>query len=190
MPEESDESTKNPLCQRCNQRPASVHFSKVINGEKTDRYLCEACATEEGAYHFMLGPQFTVQHVLGGLIGQVSMDPARTETSTKRCPYCGYTYQRFGETGRLGCDRCYQTFSAELEPLVRRLHGSVEHHGKVPARGGRQLIQQQNLISLKAHMKQAIDQEDFERAAEIRDEIRRLEMSLKAHEEDTDDHQI
>lgn len=190
MSEETGESKKIPVCQRCNQAPASVHFSKVMNGEKTDRYLCESCAAQEGAYHFMLGPQFTVQHVLGGLIGQVAVDPTRTETATKRCPYCGYTYQRFGETGRLGCDRCYQTFSAELEPLVRRLHGSVEHHGKVPVRGGRQLIEQQTLLALKGQMKEAIERENFERAAEIRDEIRRLELSLDSHGEGNDEHQI
>lgn len=181
MSHDDDEAqSKDLLCQRCNQKPALVHFSKVVNGEKTDRYLCEDCAKDEGAYHFMLGPQFTVQHVLGGLIGQEPLGSQRSETSTKRCPHCGYTYQRFAETGRLGCDYCYQIFAPELEPLVRRLHGSVNHHGKVPVRGGRQWIQQQNLANLRMQMKKAVEREAFEEAAKLRDEIRQLEADLES----------
>ncbi len=190
MSDTKDEQEKHLICQRCNQNPASVHFTKVVNGEKTDRYLCEECAQEEGAYHFMLGPQFTVQHVLGGMIGQEPLGAARTETSTKRCPHCGYTYQRFAETGRLGCDRCYQTFAAELDPLVRRLHGSVEHHGKVPVRGGRQWLQQQQLTNLRVRMKQAVEREAFEEAANLRDEIRQLEAGLEADRGRADEHQV
>lgn len=180
-PGASGEPPKNLLCQRCQTRPASVHFSQVINGDKSDRYLCEDCAKEEGAFHFMIGPQFTVQHVLGGLIGQPT-GQARQESVARRCPYCGYTYQRFAETGRLGCDRCYETFHAELEPLVRRLHGSVEHHGKIPQRGGRHLIQRQALAELRERMKAAVAQENFEEAAELRDRIRELEETADGGE--------
>lgn len=166
---------ENVTCQRCQKKAATVHFSKVMNGEKTDRYLCEDCAREEGAFHFMLGPQFTVQHVLGGLIGQVAEHQGRGLAPEVLCPTCGYSYRRFAETGRLGCDACYEAFDAQLTPLVRRLHGHAEHHGKVPRRGGRHLVEQRTLKDLRDAMRQAVERESFEEAAQIRDQIRALE---------------
>ncbi|MCY0907195.1 MAG: UvrB/UvrC motif-containing protein [Sulfobacillus thermotolerans] len=163
------------LCQRCETRPASVHMTTVVNGEKFDRYLCEECARQEGAYHFMLAPQFTIQHVLGGLIGLNPSGQRAAPIPDKQCPTCGYSYQQFAETGRLGCDRCYQAFGNELEPLVKRLHGSVEHHGKVPRRSGQDILHQRTLEDLRAKMREAIAQEAFEDAARFRDQIRTLE---------------
>ncbi len=169
------------VCQRCQQKPAQVHFSKVVNGEKSERYLCEDCAREEGAFHFMLGPQFTVQHVLGGLIGQAGMPANRATVDTRACPDCGYTYREFAESGRLGCDRCYQAFRSELNPLILRLHGRVEHRGKLPSRGAKHLKAQRELDRLRQEMAEAVKREDFEEAAKIRDHIRTL-TGGEAHE--------
>ena len=163
------------LCQRCESRPASVHVSTVVNGEKFDRLLCEECARQEGAYHFMLIPQFTIQHVLGGLIGASPTGQLRQAVVDKSCPVCGYSYKQFAETGRLGCDHCYDAFHEELEPLVKRLHGSVEHHGKVPKRAGQNILQQRTRDESRRKMQDAIAREAFEEAAKWRDEIRVLE---------------
>ncbi|NMP22153.1 UvrB/UvrC motif-containing protein [Sulfobacillus harzensis] len=162
------------MCQRCHEKPAQVHFSKVVNGEKSDRFLCEDCAREEGAFHFMLGPQFTVQQVLGSLIGQAGVPANRTVPEGRSCPHCGYTYRQFAESGRLGCDRCYEAFKEELGPLVLRLHGRAEHRGKLPRRGAKHLAAVRELERLRQKMADAIQREAFEEAAEIRDQIRRL----------------
>jgi protein arginine kinase activator len=156
-------------------RPATVHFSKVVNGEKSDRYLCEDCAREEGAFHFMLGPQFTVQHVLGGLMGQPYPQRESIAADNRRCPACGYTYRELAESGRLGCDQCYQVFQTDLMPLVQRLHGRVEHRGKVPKRGARKLAMRREVDALRARLADAIQREAFEEAAALRDQIRRME---------------
>lgn len=163
------------ICQRCQQKPAQVHFSKVVNGEKSERYLCEECARQEGAFHFMLGPQFTVQHVLGSLIGQGNMPANRPAAPVKNCPHCGYSYQEFAETGRLGCDRCYETFTTELNPLILRLHGRAQHRGKFPARGAQEIHRRRELEHLRELMANAIRDEAFEEAAKIRDQIRQME---------------
>lgn len=164
-------------CQRCGRRPATVHFTAVSGNEKTDRYLCEECAREEGAYHLMLGPQFTVHNVLGGLIGQV---PATLPpTAGTPCPHCGHTYQRFAETGRLGCDRCYETFRDPLEPLVRRIQGATQHRGKVPRRSGERLRQAQQLEDLRRQLQELVAKEAFEEAARVRDQIRQIEELAK-----------
>lgn len=163
------------MCQRCQQKPAQVHFSKVVNGEKSDRLLCEDCAREEGAFHFMMGPQFTVQHVLGGLIGQGGFPGGRSQVDTRTCSACGYTFRQFAETGRLGCDRCYEAFQDDLSPLVLRLHGRVQHRGKFPTRGAQALHAQRELEQLREAMNDAIKREAFEEAAQIRDKIKSLE---------------
>lgn len=163
------------VCQRCQEKPAAVHFSKVINGEKSDRFLCEECAREEGAFSFMVGPKFTVQQVLGGLIGQGGFPGNRTLVDSPTCPECGYRFTQFAETGRLGCDHCYEAFQDELSPLVLRLHGRVQHRGKFPARGASQLSAKRELEQLREAMGLAVKREDFEAAAQIRDKIRSLE---------------
>jgi protein arginine kinase activator len=163
------------ICERCHERPAEVHFSKVVNGEKSDRYLCQQCAREEGAFHFVLGPQFTVQHVLGGLIGQAGFPSNRATADALRCSVCGYSYREFAETGRLGCDRCYEAFQTELNPLILRLHGRAQHRGKVPVRSGKQFYLRRELERLREQMTDAVKREAFEEAAQIRDKIRQLE---------------
>ncbi|PSR22042.1 MAG: excinuclease ABC subunit B [Sulfobacillus acidophilus] len=163
------------MCQRCQTKPAQVHFSKVVNGEKSERFLCEDCAREEGAFHFVLGPQFTVQHVLGGLIGQAGLPANRSQLEGPTCPQCGYTFREFADSGRLGCDHCYATFQNELSPLILRLHGRVQHRGKFPARGAQQLQAKRELEQLREAMNEAIKREAFEEAAQIRDKIKTLE---------------
>lgn len=164
-------------CQRCQRRPASVLVTSVVNGEKSNRYLCEECAREEGAYHLMLDPQFSVHNVLGGLIGQVPKTAPMGDTKEMVCPHCGHSYQRFAETGRLGCDRCYDCFGAQLDPLIRRLHGASDHHGKIPARAGSRLKRRKEVEHLREQLQEAIAKEAFEDAAALRDQIRRLEAS-------------
>lgn len=163
------------ICQRCQQKPAHVHFSKVINGEKSEQFLCEDCARAQGAFNFMMGPQFTVQHVLGGLIGQGGFAGSRPQREEKTCSACGYSFRQFAETGRLGCDKCYQAFQEELSPLILRLQGRVQHRGKFPARGAQKLRVQRELEQLRESMNEAIRREAFEEAAEIRDKIRGFE---------------
>ncbi|MBX5468229.1 MAG: UvrB/UvrC motif-containing protein [Firmicutes bacterium] len=166
------------LCQRCHQRPATVQVATVVNGEKRERRLCEECAREEGAFHLVLTPVFTVQNLLGGLVGQ-GVGPLRPVWGDRRCGYCGYPFQRFAETGRLGCDRCYEAFADQLEPLIRRIQGRSSHHGKVPRRGERQLLRRRELEQLRAELRGAVEREEFERAAELRDRIRALEEEAR-----------
>ena len=164
-----------PMCQRCHKNPAQVHLSKVVNGEKSERFLCQDCAHQEGAFNFMLAPQFTMQHVLGPLIGQSGYPGTRTQVDTRTCPHCGYSFQEFAETGRLGCDRCYDVFENDLKPLILRLHGRVQHRGKLPARGARKLHAKRELEQLREAMNDAIKREAFEEAAQIRDKMKAIE---------------
>ena len=95
------------------------------------------------------------------------------------CPECGTTYYDFQKSGRLGCGKCYETFSRELSELLRKIHGSDKHVGKMPFMGDEMLKEQEDLQRLKSELKSLIQGEEFEKAAVLRDRIRDLEGKLK-----------
>ena len=107
-------------------------------------------------------------------IGQTAEELARLDQQV--CPVCGITFYEFRHVGRLGCPHDYVCFEEELEPLIANIHGETKHIGKRPRRGGKSLDRQMELIRLGREMKDAVEQEDYERASELRDEIHRTEQ--------------
>lgn len=163
------------LCQECRKRPATVHITRIINGRKTEMDLCEQCARDKGELEFFIEPQFPLQSFLAGLLEQQMAKPALQPDEDVRCSNCGLTYQEFARSGRLGCSHCYDEFGGRLEPVLRRIHGSPRHTGKLPARSGGAIKLRQNLQNLREALARAVQAENFEEAARLRDEIRRLE---------------
>ena len=94
------------------------------------------------------------------------------------CPNCGMSYRDFQQTGKIGCSVCYATFRRQLEPLLRRIHGSSTHSGKIPHRTGGTLTMKHTIESLRSSLKECVAQEEYEKAAELRDKIRQLEHEL------------
>jgi protein arginine kinase activator len=169
-------------CQECHQRPASLHFTKIINGEKTEMHLCEQCAKEKG--DVLPGPNsFSIHNLLSGLLNfDQSVNEAQqssfNQPQTPYCSKCNMTYQQFAKIGRFGCSHCYKAFDHKLNPVLKKVHGgNTIHSGKIPKRGGYDLQRQKKILELRTLMKTYIGNEEFEKAAEIRDEIRRLENS-------------
>ncbi|MCL2548346.1 MAG: UvrB/UvrC motif-containing protein [Symbiobacteriaceae bacterium] len=172
------------ICQQCKQEPATVHMIHLNNGETTERHLCESCARKEG---LKLGEDllsnFSV-NLLSGLIAmqfggeQEAHSPG--DQGVVSCPVCGLSYQQFQRTGRLGCDSCYQAFRQHLEPLLRRVHGSTMHRGKIPLRSGKTLEIHRQIAHLREELQRAINEERYEVAARLRDEVRVLESTVKS----------
>ena len=98
------------------------------------------------------------------------------------CPNCGMSYRDFQQTGKIGCSVCYATFRRQLEPLLRRIHGSSTHSGKIPHRTGGTLEMKHTIESLRKSLKECVAQEEYEKAAELRDKIRLLEHELAEKE--------
>ena len=170
------------LCDDCKKRQASVHITKIINNQKIEQHLCEICAKDSEVVVFAVNPQsFTVQDFLKGMFRHISHE---TSGPTVSCPDCGMTYQDFSRTGKIGCSTCYKTFSAELETVIRRIHGTSSHTGKVPHRSGEVLEVKQRMKRLRQLLETAIEKEENEDAAKIRDEIRLLEKDMTAREGD------
>ena len=168
------------LCQNCGEKEATIHLTKIINGEKTELFLCEKCAEETGKISFKSSDPFSFQNLLSGILNpeiESSFTHAKKEL---KCDNCGLTYKEFSENGLLGCSECYDTFDDRLQPLVKRIHGSKSHNGKVPKRKGKDLRIRREIKKLRNNMEKAVDDENFEKAAEIRDEIHELEEELGA----------
>ncbi|OQB15246.1 MAG: UvrB/uvrC motif protein [Firmicutes bacterium ADurb.Bin193] len=155
------------LCQNCSKKHATVHFVKIINGVKTEMHLCEKCAPMAqqefpSIESFDIKVSDIINSFFGGSIGLLS----------GKCDTCNTTFNMFSQTGKLGCPDCYDAFWDKLQDPLRRIHGGVRHTGKIPKRTGGKTV---GLEKLKEDLKNAIAREDFENAAIIRDEIRRLE---------------
>jgi protein arginine kinase activator len=172
-------------CQECGKRPATLHYTKIINGEKTEFHLCEGCAREKGEQMPGLDGGFSIHHLLSGLL---NIDPPVPEGHPRgqagtptvlRCPTCGLTYNQFSKIGRFGCSDCYEAFGDRLEPLFRRVHGNTAHRGKVPRRTGGKLKLRRELEQLREALSKCIQEEAFEEAAQLRDRIRSLQEKLQ-----------
>jgi protein arginine kinase activator len=167
-------------CQSCNNRPATVHFTQVVNGEKTELRLCEACARERGDIGLLdfPGGGFNINGLLAGLMNAETLPHGGSLRQESACATCGANYSRFAEGGRLGCAECYSTFSRQLAPLLKRIHGNAHHAGKIPSRGAGEIRRKRELARLRAELRAAVDSEQYERAVELRDQIRTLECEV------------
>lgn len=161
------------VCDNCGSGDAVVHLTQIVNNEMSTFHLCERCAAEKGLETTPEPVNFPLTDFLAQM-GEGGAHPA-TE-STEACSFCGLTFASFKETGRLGCPHCYATFETHLRGLLRRIHGGTQHIGKVylpPDPSATEM--EKRLEALRRKLQRAVDAEDFERAAKIRDEIRTME---------------
>jgi protein arginine kinase activator len=145
----------------------------------TEIHVCHRCAEEKGLHQ-----QQNKQNKFDFAELAAAMADGMTSTEEERvghvqCPRCGMAYSGFKETGRLGCADCYAAFQFQLRPLLRRIHGDTGHRGKVPTRDGEGVTRSRQIQRLHDELQRAVEREEFENAAEIRDEIRRLESQAK-----------
>jgi protein arginine kinase activator len=165
-------------CERCNKRPATVHLTQVINNKKTEMNVCEYCAGELQQETWGFNSDFNLNNFLSGLMGY-GYSPSIKKQEIKSCPNCGMTHTKCTQGGLLGCAQCYETFEDQILPLVKRIHGTVEHTGKVPKRTGGRARLEKDIRILKAKLKDAVNREEFEEAVKLRDKIRSLEQQLQ-----------
>jgi protein arginine kinase activator len=156
------------LCCICKEKEATVHLTQIA-GEKMQKVdLCEECAKTKGVND---PTGFSLADLLLGLGASQEIEQAGG-TAGLKCSVCGFTQADFKKAGRLGCPACYQTFADPLESLLKTMHKGTRHVGKVPEslRQGRDLSDR--LKTLQKKLTKAIEAEDFEEAAILRDEIK------------------
>jgi len=154
-------------CELCNSAEASVHFKQVVDGDVRELYVCQECAAKNG--FDVQSPMALTDFLFGMGLSEDESDPA----SEKTCPSCGMTLNQFRKMSRLGCARCYETFSEQLEPYLLAMHRSTRHSGKMPA--GEKLTSE--IVAMQKAMEKAVSCEDFEEAAKLRDALHALKAN-------------
>jgi protein arginine kinase activator len=154
-------------CQDCGERDAELQVTAIVDGEMRTLHLCGQCAADRGA------PGLSATAPLADFLAQLGPDAPGGDP----CPYCGIAEPEFRQSGRLGCSQCYAHFEPQLRSLLRRLHGSPQHVGKLYMSAGSEAGDRvAKLSAMRRRLKRAIETEDFELAAELRDRIHEAEV--------------
>jgi protein arginine kinase activator len=164
------------VCQRC-QKPATVHLTEISNGKPTEIHMCDACAQEAG---YVQAAHVPINELLDQFL---KAHAQMADTQTTRCPDCGMTWQEFKDTGLLGCSKDYQLFEAQLQGVIERAQQGANHHtGKLPtAKAPAALaedavkLRQAELSRLRKELARAVEDESYETAARLRDQIKKME---------------
>lgn len=158
------------MCENCGKNTATTYIKKIINGVATQKHLCSACAAKYGFQNFA-GNNFA--NLLSSMFGSALSDGY--DKQYKRCSTCGSDLQDIINSGKVGCPECYTEFYSELLPYLKRIHGSVKHIGKVPNNAPLAPVSGDKLTELKNTLHELVMNEEFEKAAVIRDRIKELE---------------
>lgn len=162
-------------CDQCQNRPAEITFTVIEDNEMKTLRLCSACAEERG-----LSDPSPPKLPLAGFLAQIGTGKPLpvSESGLEPCSWCATSPADFRQTGRVGCPQCYVHFEPQLRGLLRRIHGSAQHAGKLylsqNSEVGERLSQ---LANMRRRLQRAIETEDFEAAAELRDRIHELEAT-------------
>lgn len=170
------------LCDQCKSREAKIYYTEIIDGLKKEQHLCEECAKKLTTFQMeapVLSKQFTLGTLLSSLLNAYEeTEEKKEEEKTLGCKYCGMTYQEFLQQGVFGCPHCYESFGQPLGSCIKNIQGATRHTGKVPK--GFQTATEQIIHSmsekelLSIRLQQAIEKEEFEEAAKLRDRIKEL----------------
>jgi protein arginine kinase activator len=161
-------------CRRC-AKPATLHITEIRDGQAGVIHLCETCARE----YLENSPDGETAPAGMDLATKLEELMAESEESPSSCPNCGISFNEFRESGRFGCPHDYTEFLTELLPLLENIHEDTRHIGKKPRSTVVGTQEQAQLIHLRTEQREAIEAEDYETAARLRDEIVALEISLK-----------
>jgi protein arginine kinase activator len=164
-------------CDQCHERDAVIALTQVADEQKTTVHLCERCAAERGVETSATLSKVPVASFLASIGKNVDVAAALPgPTPPGSCHRCGATLDDFRETGRLGCADCYRSFEGSLRDLLRRLHGSTRHVGeRYSAPGMAAPPEPSSGALLREQLRQAIEAERFELAAQLRDQLRATE---------------
>lgn len=164
-------------CQKCGANNANTHVKTVINGEFREYDLCSDCAHKMGYTNIFADMDNEFSGLIGSFFGNVL--PARTQAT--RCEFCGSSYPEIAKTGMVGCAHCYELFADRLYPSIRRMHGNTTHCGKnsptakAERAGKAPETKEDKLGALKQQLDAAVREQNYEHAAELRDQIKEME---------------
>jgi protein arginine kinase activator len=157
------------LCDVCKCNDATVFLTQIVEGKMQKVNLCDACSKEKGVQ------EPTGSALADLLLGIGAAEEIEKGGGTQKCAVCGFTQADFKKTGRLGCSTCYLTFAEGLGSLLKAMHKGTEHVGKVPEHAQRAAELNDRVRSLNESLKKAVEEENYESAASLRDQLKQLE---------------
>ena len=164
-------------CGVCAKREAVVSFTHIVDDVKQTLVLCHQCASEKNI-EVQVTPAAPAKDA-PVLVKEIKIELAKLAGAEGdggvRCPTCAMSYEEFKKIGRLGCPQCYDAFASQLERLLKRIHGDNRHRGKGPLEAAQSAEAADELERLREELAQAVAEEAFEEAAQLRDRIRVLE---------------
>ena len=173
-------------CQKCKKNEATTHIKRVINGEFEEYNLCRDCAKEMGYGNLFQGFTSSFADDFNSLFGSFFENALPARTQATRCETCGSSYTDIQRTGMMGCADCYTLFNGEIMPTIRKIHGNTTHCGKNSAAFKAERVKkavekpetaepENELERLQAELDRAVEKQEFEKAAELRDKIKAVE---------------
>jgi len=165
-------------CQRCKEQTATIHLTEINNGKRTETHLCEDCAEHEG---LAIKSQIPLNELLSTLLASQSAPKPQPVAETaaeneKSCSSCGMTMKEFQSGHLLGCANDYEELSDSLDEIIEKNQGgNTTHKGKVPANAPEDSKKQVEILNLRRQLEDAVENEDYETAAQIRDRIEQLQ---------------
>ena len=176
------------LCQICKKNTATIHYKSNINGNVEEKYLCSDCAAKSGIgdktkssdmFHTIdIVDSFfdnSADTLFGGLFGEMLTSKHGASSVSSVCKECGMRYNEFVKGGKIGCEKCYETFDSLLKPTLKRIHGNTKYCGKTPVGFEKKDNTQEKIAELKEKLAKAVEAQEYEKAATYRDEIKALE---------------
>ena len=156
-------------CSICKEKPATVHLTQIVGDKMQKLDLCEDCAKNKGVND---PSGFALADIMLGLGAAQEVEQA-VGTDLK-CPRCGFSQADFKKSGRLGCPECYKTFAEGLSGLLKTMHKGTRHTGKAPEALRASRENSDRLKTLQKKLNKAIESENFEEAAQVRDELKKI----------------
>lgn len=180
------------LCDNCKENKATVEYTEIINGEKRQMHLCEECSHKLGISNLNFNMPINFSSFFGGLLNDEynsqEFMPLFQTVKELKCDNCNMTYEEFTKDGKFGCEECYNTFSNKIDSLLKRLHGSNKYVGRKALNTSakhdisEEVVQEKKsnknetkLEKLQKDLKKAIEEERYEDAAKLRDEIKKVQ---------------
>jgi protein arginine kinase activator len=176
-------------CEKCKNREATVHLTEIIKEVKSEAHLCEFCAREIGLNSKLSDFKISLPEMLSFL----DISEIDETVSSDRCCVCGTEFADYSKTGVLGCASCYQSFREHIIPVLKRYHGSADHIGRIPSsyksqpQAAAPLVDSSFIVDrssdysisdLQRMLDEAVSDERYEEAADIRDRIRLIKIDI------------
>lgn len=172
------------LCENCKSNEATVHYTEVVNGKRTEHHLCGKCAANLNlsGYGGILDNDFPFVRLLTGLLASNEGITSTSDNTMNhiRCPQCNMSFAEFARVGKFGCAGCYDVFGPLIEENIKKIHGDITHRGKkyrkltdTQADDASKKLEDE-ILKLTMKQREAVELENYELAAKYRDEIKSL----------------